>query len=190
MNVLGELTTELMFHCFLLWKVWSFVQLSHRIKFTFYWCLLLNSTACWSLQSHAVLCLPEGLIGFFITFGICMGRMGERGKVMCDFFNVLNEIIMTMVSMIMWLVSCFPPCEFACAYGWFCKHAQRVSLFLLMWANGCIALTFWRYHTQRSVTVMDKAKTVYVRQIVGTSTSVGHRRVNRRQGKRKGENAC
>uniref|UniRef100_A0A3Q1FEB5 Amino acid transporter n=1 Tax=Acanthochromis polyacanthus TaxID=80966 RepID=A0A3Q1FEB5_9TELE len=43
-----------------------------------------------------------GLIGFFITFGICMGRMGERGKVMCEFFNILNEIIMTMVSMIMW----------------------------------------------------------------------------------------
>ncbi|XP_030591142.1 solute carrier family 1 member 9 isoform X1 [Archocentrus centrarchus] len=43
-----------------------------------------------------------GLIGFFITFGICMGRMGERGKIMCDFFNILNEIIMTMVSMIMW----------------------------------------------------------------------------------------
>ncbi|XP_068434507.1 solute carrier family 1 member 9 [Clinocottus analis] len=43
-----------------------------------------------------------GLIGFFITFGICMSRMGERGKVMCDFFNILNEIIMTMVSMIMW----------------------------------------------------------------------------------------
>uniref|UniRef100_A0A8C6TIA6 Amino acid transporter n=1 Tax=Neogobius melanostomus TaxID=47308 RepID=A0A8C6TIA6_9GOBI len=29
-------------------------------------------------------------------------RMGERGRVMCDFFNILNEIIMTMVSMIMW----------------------------------------------------------------------------------------
>uniref|UniRef100_A0A8C5DKF7 Amino acid transporter n=1 Tax=Gouania willdenowi TaxID=441366 RepID=A0A8C5DKF7_GOUWI len=43
-----------------------------------------------------------GLIGFFITFGICMSRMGERGRVMCEFFNVLNEIIMTMVSMIMW----------------------------------------------------------------------------------------
>uniref|UniRef100_A0A8C2WNG9 Amino acid transporter n=1 Tax=Cyclopterus lumpus TaxID=8103 RepID=A0A8C2WNG9_CYCLU len=43
-----------------------------------------------------------GLIGFFIAFGICMSRMGERGKVMCDFFNILNEIIMTMVSMIMW----------------------------------------------------------------------------------------
>ncbi|XP_061606487.1 solute carrier family 1 member 9 isoform X2 [Phyllopteryx taeniolatus] len=43
-----------------------------------------------------------GLIGFFITFGICMSRMGERSKIMCDFFNILNEIIMTMVSMIMW----------------------------------------------------------------------------------------
>ncbi|XP_019949710.1 solute carrier family 1 member 9 isoform X2 [Paralichthys olivaceus] len=43
-----------------------------------------------------------GLIGFFITFGICMGKMGERGKIMCDFFNILNEIIMSMVSMIMW----------------------------------------------------------------------------------------
>nr|XP_020461205.1 excitatory amino acid transporter 2-like isoform X2 [Monopterus albus] len=43
-----------------------------------------------------------GLIGFFITFGICMGRMGERGKIMCDFFNILNEIIMMMVSLIMW----------------------------------------------------------------------------------------
>uniref|UniRef100_A0A8C2WHK7 Amino acid transporter n=1 Tax=Cyclopterus lumpus TaxID=8103 RepID=A0A8C2WHK7_CYCLU len=44
----------------------------------------------------------KSLIGFFIAFGICMSRMGERGKVMCDFFNILNEIIMTMVSMIMW----------------------------------------------------------------------------------------
>ncbi|XP_039542220.1 solute carrier family 1 member 9 isoform X1 [Pimephales promelas] len=43
-----------------------------------------------------------GLIGFFITFGIYMGKMGERGKLMSDFFNILNEIIMKMVSMIMW----------------------------------------------------------------------------------------
>lgn len=41
-----------------------------------------------------------------------MGKMGERGKVMCDFFNILNEIIMTMVSMIMWSVSCFSLCVF------------------------------------------------------------------------------
>ncbi|KAF3846152.1 hypothetical protein F7725_003230 [Dissostichus mawsoni] len=51
-----------------------------------------------------------GLIGFFITFGICMGRMGERGRVMCEFFNILNEIIMTMVSMIMWSVLSPPLC--------------------------------------------------------------------------------
>ncbi|XP_062387069.1 solute carrier family 1 member 9 [Sardina pilchardus] len=43
-----------------------------------------------------------GLIGFFITFGMCMGKMGERGKLMAEFFNILNEIIMKMVSMIMW----------------------------------------------------------------------------------------
>ncbi|KAF5895114.1 excitatory amino acid transporter 2-like, partial [Clarias magur] len=43
-----------------------------------------------------------GLIGFFIAFGICMGKMGERGKIMSEFFNILNEIIMKMVSMIMW----------------------------------------------------------------------------------------
>lgn len=54
--------------------------------------------------SHGNQASSAGLIGFFITFGICMGRMGERGKVMCDFFNVLNEIIMTMVSLIMWSV--------------------------------------------------------------------------------------
>ncbi|CAB1342036.1 unnamed protein product, partial [Coregonus sp. 'balchen'] len=43
-----------------------------------------------------------GLIGFFITFGMCMGKMGEKGKLMSEFFNILNEIIMKMVGMIMW----------------------------------------------------------------------------------------
>ncbi|KAL0993320.1 hypothetical protein UPYG_G00106080 [Umbra pygmaea] len=43
-----------------------------------------------------------GLIGFFITFGIFMGKMGEKGKLMSEFFNILNEIIMKMVGMIMW----------------------------------------------------------------------------------------
>ncbi|KAG5832325.1 hypothetical protein ANANG_G00289900 [Anguilla anguilla] len=43
-----------------------------------------------------------GLIGFFITFGICMGKMREKARLMCEFFNILNEIIMRMVTMIMW----------------------------------------------------------------------------------------
>uniref|UniRef100_A0A8D2LKP2 Amino acid transporter n=1 Tax=Varanus komodoensis TaxID=61221 RepID=A0A8D2LKP2_VARKO len=43
-----------------------------------------------------------GLIGFFIAFGIAMGKMGDQAKPMADFFNILNEIIMKLVSMIMW----------------------------------------------------------------------------------------
>ncbi|XP_069805162.1 excitatory amino acid transporter 2-like [Dendropsophus ebraccatus] len=43
-----------------------------------------------------------GLIGFFIAFGISMGKMGDQAKLMADFFNILNEIIMRLVTMIMW----------------------------------------------------------------------------------------
>lgn len=46
-----------------------------------------------------------GLIGFFIAFGICMGKMGEKARLMIDFFNILNEIVMKLVIMIMWSVS-------------------------------------------------------------------------------------
>lgn len=45
---------------------------------------------------------PTGLIGFFIAFGIAMGKMGEQAKMMVDFFNILNEIVMKLVTMIMW----------------------------------------------------------------------------------------
>lgn len=31
-----------------------------------------------------------------------MGKMGEKAKLMLEFFNVLNEIIMRVVSAIMW----------------------------------------------------------------------------------------
>ncbi|MEE6516115.1 hypothetical protein FKM82_025363 [Ascaphus truei] len=51
-----------------------------------------------------------GLIGFFIAFGISMGKMGEQAKIMADFFNILNEIIMRLVSMIMW----YSPLGIAC----------------------------------------------------------------------------
>ncbi|XP_029523706.2 excitatory amino acid transporter 2 isoform X1 [Oncorhynchus nerka] len=43
-----------------------------------------------------------GVIGFFIAFGVCMGKMGERAKLMLEFFNILNEIVMNLVIMIMW----------------------------------------------------------------------------------------
>ncbi|XP_030650307.1 excitatory amino acid transporter 2a [Chanos chanos] len=51
-----------------------------------------------------------GLIGFFVAFGICMGKMGERAKLMLEFFNVLNEIVMRLVGMIMW----YSPIGIAC----------------------------------------------------------------------------
>ncbi|XP_053473218.1 excitatory amino acid transporter 2a [Ictalurus furcatus] len=51
-----------------------------------------------------------GLIGFFVAFGICMGKMGEKAKLMMDFFNVLNEIVMKLVGMIMW----YSPVGIAC----------------------------------------------------------------------------
>ncbi|KAL6461472.1 hypothetical protein MHYP_G00296160 [Metynnis hypsauchen] len=51
-----------------------------------------------------------GLIGFFVAFGICMGKMGERARLMLDFFNVLNEIVMRLVGMIMW----YSPVGIAC----------------------------------------------------------------------------
>uniref|UniRef100_A0A8C8FQA3 Amino acid transporter n=1 Tax=Oncorhynchus tshawytscha TaxID=74940 RepID=A0A8C8FQA3_ONCTS len=51
-----------------------------------------------------------GLIGFFVAFGIIMGKMGEKAKLMLEFFNVLNEIVMRIVGMIMW----YSPFGIAC----------------------------------------------------------------------------
>ncbi|CAL7936757.1 unnamed protein product [Xylocopa violacea] len=41
-----------------------------------------------------------GMIMFCITFGLLAGQIGPQGKLMVDFFVVLNEIIMKLVSMI------------------------------------------------------------------------------------------
>ncbi|KAJ4933620.1 hypothetical protein JOQ06_030444 [Pogonophryne albipinna] len=51
-----------------------------------------------------------GLIGFFIAFGVCMGKMGERARLMLEFFNILNEIVMKLVICIMW----YSPFGIAC----------------------------------------------------------------------------
>ncbi|KAM6960977.1 excitatory amino acid transporter 2-like isoform 2-T2 [Aplochiton taeniatus] len=51
-----------------------------------------------------------GLIGFFIAFGICMGKMGEKARLMLEFFSILNEIVMKLVIMIMW----YSPFGIAC----------------------------------------------------------------------------
>ncbi|XP_044211420.1 excitatory amino acid transporter 2-like isoform X1 [Thunnus albacares] len=51
-----------------------------------------------------------GLIGFFVAFGVIMGKMGEKAKLMLEFFNVLNEIVMNIVGAIMW----YSPVGIAC----------------------------------------------------------------------------
>ncbi|OCT81997.1 hypothetical protein XELAEV_18024505mg [Xenopus laevis] len=51
-----------------------------------------------------------GVIGFFIAFGIAMGKMGEQARLMVEFFNILNEIVMKLVTMIMW----YSPLGIAC----------------------------------------------------------------------------
>ncbi|CAG5131542.1 unnamed protein product [Candidula unifasciata] len=43
-----------------------------------------------------------GIITFCTVFGILISNMGAKGKIMIEFFGVLNEIIMKMVFLAMW----------------------------------------------------------------------------------------
>ena len=43
-----------------------------------------------------------GLIGFCIVFGMVLARMGDDARVMIQFFDVLNEVVMRIVILIMW----------------------------------------------------------------------------------------
>ncbi|XP_070573038.1 excitatory amino acid transporter-like [Ptychodera flava] len=43
-----------------------------------------------------------GLIVFCITFGVLMAKMGKKAHVMCQFFMILNDIVMQMVLIVMW----------------------------------------------------------------------------------------
>lgn len=44
-----------------------------------------------------------GLVVFSIVFGIILGRIGERGMPLKAFFEALNEVIMKMVALVMWV---------------------------------------------------------------------------------------
>ena len=43
-----------------------------------------------------------GVLIFCIAFGIMIGTMGERSRVMCEFFSELNEVVMRIVGIVMW----------------------------------------------------------------------------------------
>jgi len=41
-----------------------------------------------------------GMIVFCIIFGVLAGQIGPRGKLMVDFFVILNDIIMKLVTIV------------------------------------------------------------------------------------------
>uniref|UniRef100_A0A3Q1FJJ0 Amino acid transporter n=1 Tax=Acanthochromis polyacanthus TaxID=80966 RepID=A0A3Q1FJJ0_9TELE len=43
-----------------------------------------------------------GLIVFCVAFGLIIGKMGERGRILLEFFDALNEATMKLVQIIMW----------------------------------------------------------------------------------------
>lgn len=43
-----------------------------------------------------------GIIVFCLGFGLLLGELGQEGKVMTDFFSILNDVVMRMVELIMW----------------------------------------------------------------------------------------
>ncbi|XP_052088806.1 excitatory amino acid transporter-like [Mytilus californianus] len=43
-----------------------------------------------------------GIIAFFTAFGMMLSQMGEEAQLMINFFTILNEIIMRMVTIVMW----------------------------------------------------------------------------------------
>ena len=57
-------------------------------------------------RTLTVFLMLVGLIAFCIAFGMMISVMGKRAQIMIDFFFVLNEIIMRLVTLIMWY-ACF-----------------------------------------------------------------------------------
>ncbi|XP_046850106.1 excitatory amino acid transporter 2-like isoform X2 [Xenia sp. Carnegie-2017] len=44
-----------------------------------------------------------GLVVFSVLFGYILGGLGENGKLMIDFFKILFDVIMNLVTMVIWL---------------------------------------------------------------------------------------
>lgn len=45
-----------------------------------------------------------GLVVFSIFFGIIIGRMGQKGKPLLDFFDSLSEATMQLIRLVIWYV--------------------------------------------------------------------------------------
>lgn len=46
-----------------------------------------------------------GIVFFCLVFGTFLGTLGEKGHVVIDFFKAVFEVIMRMVSTVMWSVN-------------------------------------------------------------------------------------
>ena len=44
-----------------------------------------------------------GIISFCLTFGTVLGSMGKQGKMVLDFFRIIDEVIMKMIFCVMYL---------------------------------------------------------------------------------------
>lgn len=45
-----------------------------------------------------------GIVFFCLVFGTFLGTLGEKGQIVIDFFKAVFEVIMRMVSTVMWCV--------------------------------------------------------------------------------------
>ena len=44
-----------------------------------------------------------GMIVFCLVFGTVLGSMGKRGSLVAEFFSIVDEVILKIVTGIMWL---------------------------------------------------------------------------------------
>ena len=48
----------------------------------------------------------SGVIVFSISFGIVISQLGEKARIMVEFFGTLDLVIMRLVSYIIWYIEC------------------------------------------------------------------------------------
>lgn len=80
-----------------------------------------------------------GLLVFCIVFGLVIGKMGEKGQILLEFFDALNEATMRLIQIIMWcvttlhLVCWFQTWNLTWLLAWFFWHFKDGHC-VLFWA--------------------------------------------------------
>ncbi|KAJ8346154.1 hypothetical protein SKAU_G00303470 [Synaphobranchus kaupii] len=86
-----------------------------------------------------------GLIVFCLLFGLTIGRMGERGRVLVEFFNALNEATMKIVQIVMWYmpfgIVFLIAVRIVEVETW--DMVQKLGLFMVTVLSGYAALADW-----------------------------------------------